>query len=123
MTNAECLMNNFDDGFGRTGRYTLLFLGGGVGYEFFPIRGKLRLMPLIGGNRVQTNPVNENDTDLAGSSYGIEAGADVGIRFSPTLELTGTLRRAAYLDPLSIEVSQGFIFGIGARLQRGRFGF
>lgn len=104
--------------------YRVQFIGAGVGYEFHPIRGKLRLMPLALYNFKVTAKTLDGESDDADDegTAGIEAGADFGLRVTPTIELTGTLRNSSYIDVLG-EGKTGMVFGLGLRLQRGRWGF
>ncbi|MDQ8162116.1 MAG: hypothetical protein P3C10_05985 [Gemmatimonadota bacterium] len=104
--------------------YRVQFIGAGAGYEFHPIRGKLRLMPLALYNFKVTAKTLDGESDDADDegTAGIEVGADFGLRVTPTIELTGTLRNSSYIDVLG-EGKTGMVVGFGLRLQRGRWGF
>lgn len=103
-------------------RYRSQFIGVGLGYEFHPIRGKFRLMPLAMYNNVTAQPLTESSTSEDEGTFGIELGADFGLRVTQTIEITGMLRNSSYVDVLGA-AQNGMVFGIGARLQRGRWGF
>lgn len=105
-------------------RYT--FIGIGAGYELHPLNGRIRLMPVVVYNALNNiAPLASTNSDESfEADPSIEFGVDFGIRLHPTVELTGTLRQAGYNDYFSTDlVSTATMFGIGLRLQRGRWGF
>jgi hypothetical protein len=109
--------------FQYAGIYRFNFIGAGAGYELHPLRGRVRLMPMVAYNFANSISSLDGDEEVE-ADPGIELGLDFGIRVHPTIELTGTLRQIAYTDPLaSALITQGTMIGVGLRLQRGRWGF
>jgi hypothetical protein len=104
------------------------FIGAGVAYELHPLRGRLRLTPLAIYNLSTTKLLDDTSTDSEDGTPGLEVGVDFGLRITPTIEISGMVRQAAYTDLFELAsggdgLKSGLIFGVGARLQRGRWGF
>ncbi|MEN9790928.1 MAG: hypothetical protein RLZZ63_586 [Gemmatimonadota bacterium] len=105
------------------------YAGVGIGYEMYPLRGKLRLMPLIAGYLGKYNDGAEEDNPSENGLGGaIAVGADVGLRITPEIELSGTFRVQGVGKvedpnfPKELTLNYGPSFGIGLRLQRGLWG-
>lgn len=113
---------------GRVPSYT--FAGLGLGYEFFPLAGKVRLTPTIlaflsfyddGDDEIESELEN-------GVQYSAEIGLDVGVRVTPGVELVMAFRQTGRaeidpVDPLLSTFRTAPNLQMGLRLQRGRFGF
>lgn len=108
---------------------TWLYGGLGVGYELYPLAGKVRLMPLVIGYLGKYNDGDDDRETLAeeGVKAAVAFGADLGFRFTPEIELATTFRMqgVGQVDPVTEKVSLNFgpAIGFGLRLQRGLWGF
>lgn len=101
----------------------------GAGYEFMPLGGKFRIMPLVvGGKAVQATDQNGDEFDV--ENLAVTFGLDFGIRFTPEIEIGGSLRSTGTVmnvydriyDETYVEAVGVPTFGLAVRLQRGRWG-
>jgi hypothetical protein len=113
---------------GTVPRYT--FVGAGLGYEFFPLAGMVRLTPtILGFASFYDDGSDGSESELErGVQYSAEIGIDVGVRVTPGVELVMAFRQTgrAELDPVDPTLSKirtAPNLQMGLRLQRGRFGF
>lgn len=119
------LMLNLN-GFGSMQDDTLYTLWTGVaaaGYEFMPMSGRLRVMPFLGFGR--GGVTNTKSKEKAGF-WATEFGLDMGVRVSPTAEITGTYKRLGIASVDAAGNPQAVFanaFQFGLRFQRGRWGF
>jgi len=106
-----------------------IYGGLGVGYELYPLAGKLRLMPLVVGYFGSYNDGDDDQETPAEDGLGaaVAFGADLGFRFTPEIELATTFRiqGVGQVDPVTEKVSLNFgpAIGFGLRFQRGLWGF
>lgn len=108
---------------------SITYLSLGAGYEFMPLGGKFRIMPLVvGGKAVQATDQDGNEFDV--ENLAVTFGLDFGIRFTPEIEIGGSLRSTGtamnvsdrFSDETSVEAVGVPTFGLAVRLQRGRWG-
>lgn len=94
----------------------------GLGYELTPLKGRLRLMPLIAGGFGKSE---NNTSKLATDFYSFEYGAEAGLRLHPEYELTGSLRNISIgtVDAAGdVVYASDALLQFGLRIQRGRWG-